>query len=348
MMVFKASYLLIYPYLLSIEHKGEHIGTISLLALVVYFGNILAALLSGLVFELGDPRLPVRGHGRRRRAADPHLLAPAAPARLRAGAPRQREAPVPASARLSRAFLVKLGLVMFVLYFSAYLTEPFFSLYWEQTLGQQTTGCSPAWSSPSPAWRRCWVCRSTPGRAGEGVPAGDRPRRPAGGGRSGAGGHRPTGPGARRPLPLRLGALPGHGAPRSAALPGQSARELRPRLQQDQPAQGMGVQAAALAGGVAGAVARRTGCPSSSPPSASSPARRSTWPCSAPSCRDRAPAAPPPAGARALGPLNRRAMSQDRIGAPPGGRAPAVTGRLGEGQRSASSPRPSGSSPTSG
>jgi MFS transporter, DHA1 family, multidrug resistance protein len=132
MMVFKASYLLVYPYLLSIEAEGEHIGTISLLALVVYFGNILAALLSGLVFELADPRLLFVGMA----SGDVlqilicwHML-------RRHGFGRERavqEAPVPASARLSRAFLVKLGLVMFVLYFSAYLTDPFFSLYWEQT-----------------------------------------------------------------------------------------------------------------------------------------------------------------------------------------------------------------------
>jgi MFS family permease len=130
MMVFKASYLLIYPYLMSLEKKDKHITTISLLAFVVYFGNILAALGSGLVFELLAPRflfvvmaggdlvqigiclLMIRQGGLRNDARQPEETGETAPV-------------------LTAGFVYKLGLVMFVLYFSAYLSEPFFSLYWE-------------------------------------------------------------------------------------------------------------------------------------------------------------------------------------------------------------------------
>jgi hypothetical protein len=135
MMVFKASYLLIYPYLLSVEDKGDHVGTISLLALVVYFGNILASLFAGAVFQLADPRFLFLGMA----AGDGlqiliclHLLRT-----LEFGREPEKHTQVPADARLPASFLLKLGLTMFVLYFSAYLTEPFFSLYWEQAARSQ-------------------------------------------------------------------------------------------------------------------------------------------------------------------------------------------------------------------
>jgi len=132
MMVFKASYLLIYPYVMSLEAKEHHVGTISLLAFVVYFGNILAALLSGVVFELLDPRFLFVAM-----AFGDVLQILLCLRLLKAPASAPEEAlsddattePLPA---LPRYFVYRLGLVMLVMYFSAYLTEPFFSSYWER------------------------------------------------------------------------------------------------------------------------------------------------------------------------------------------------------------------------
>jgi DHA1 family multidrug resistance protein-like MFS transporter len=136
MMVWKASYLLIYPYLLSVEDESDHIGTISLLALVVYFGNILAALVSGAVFELSDPRLlfvaMAAGDGLQILLCLYMLRRHPA---VREGRPPAEGAA--AGAGLPTSFLLKLGLVMFLLYFSAYLTEPFFSVYWERAATSQ-------------------------------------------------------------------------------------------------------------------------------------------------------------------------------------------------------------------
>ncbi len=131
MMVFKASYLLIYPYVMSLEDKEQHVGTISLLAFVVYFGNILAALLSGVVFELLDPRalfiVMVCGD----------VLQTALCFRLlKTGVPTPDAEPAQDAGEqpsaLPRYFVYRLGVVMLVMYFSAYLTEPFFSSYWER------------------------------------------------------------------------------------------------------------------------------------------------------------------------------------------------------------------------
>jgi MFS transporter, DHA1 family, multidrug resistance protein len=134
MMVFKASYLLIYPYALSQEEQQEHITTISLLAFVVYFGNILSALLSGTVFELVHPRflfiLMAAGDVLQILLCLFLLRLPVVQAEQQTHATSKGGEPGSAA---PRTFVYKLGAVMFVLYFSAYLTEPFFSSYWERS-----------------------------------------------------------------------------------------------------------------------------------------------------------------------------------------------------------------------
>jgi MFS transporter, DHA1 family, multidrug resistance protein len=131
MMVFKASYLLIYPYVMSLESKEYHVGTISLLALVVYFGNILAALLSGVLFELADARylFVVMACGDAVQIGLCFMLMKSPlPSPDDGPAEADPSEPMPARPRL---FAYRLGSVMLVMYFSAYLTEPFFSAYWE-------------------------------------------------------------------------------------------------------------------------------------------------------------------------------------------------------------------------
>ncbi|MFT3922294.1 MAG: MFS transporter [Myxococcales bacterium] len=126
MMVCKASYLLIYPYVMSLEPKENHVSTISLLAFVVYFGNILAALASGALFEFVDPRSLFVAM-----AAGDALQIALCCFMLRAA----ESHPAPSSSkdetRIPTRYLLKLGLVMFVLYFSAYISEPFFAQFWE-------------------------------------------------------------------------------------------------------------------------------------------------------------------------------------------------------------------------
>jgi len=132
MMVFKASYLLIYPYVMSLEAKEHHVGTIGLLAFVVYFGNILAALLSGVVFEMLDPRwlfVAMACGDVLQILLCLRLLKASATASEHWPSDDARAEP---PAALPRHFVYRLGLVMLVMYFSAYLSEPFFSSYWER------------------------------------------------------------------------------------------------------------------------------------------------------------------------------------------------------------------------
>jgi DHA1 family multidrug resistance protein-like MFS transporter len=130
-MAFKASYLLIYPYVMSLEDKDQHIGTIGLLAFVVHFGDIIAGIISGTVLQLAEPRLLFLIMA----FADAlQIVLCVALARAhRVSAPSAPEAAAIASPEVAppKGFVIRLGVVMMVLYFSAYLTEPFFSVHWE-------------------------------------------------------------------------------------------------------------------------------------------------------------------------------------------------------------------------
>jgi DHA1 family multidrug resistance protein-like MFS transporter len=99
---------------------------------VVYFGNILAALLSGVVFELLDPRFlfvaMACGDVLQILLCLRLLQAPVSVPE----AAQSDDATAESLPALPRYFVYRLGLVMFVMYFSAYLTEPFFSSYWER------------------------------------------------------------------------------------------------------------------------------------------------------------------------------------------------------------------------
>jgi MFS transporter, DHA1 family, multidrug resistance protein len=130
MMVGKASYLLIYPYVMTLQPKEKHLGTISLLALVVYFGNVLAAALAGSIFQWLSPSALFVGM-----AVGDLLQIGLCLWMLRAGAIAAAAATARSAdserSSLSRGFVLRLGAVMFVLYFSAYLPDPFFSSFWE-------------------------------------------------------------------------------------------------------------------------------------------------------------------------------------------------------------------------
>ena len=138
MLVCKASYLLIYPHILSLERKANHLATISLLAFVLYFGRIASALMSGAVFQLGDPRwlfVVMAGGDLVQTVMCGFALSAAAPVTAAEPAPERSDRDEPVARLPARRLLYKLGIVMLMLYFSAYLTQPFFSAYWTELVG---------------------------------------------------------------------------------------------------------------------------------------------------------------------------------------------------------------------
>ncbi|MCG7600579.1 MFS transporter [Halomonas sp. McH1-25] len=134
MLVFKASYLLIYPYVMRLEHRDSHAGTIGVLSVVVHFGGILGALLGGVALDHGEARdiflvmavsdviqvvvcLFLVMRGVHRPTADTAVEPPTS------------------TTRASGHGIIRLGLVMLVFYFSAFLIRPFFVLHWEAVSG---------------------------------------------------------------------------------------------------------------------------------------------------------------------------------------------------------------------
>ena len=56
MLVFKASYLLIYPLVMRLEEKDRHLGVASLFSVLIHFGAIGGAFLGGSLIEFAEPR----------------------------------------------------------------------------------------------------------------------------------------------------------------------------------------------------------------------------------------------------------------------------------------------------
>lgn len=133
MLVFKGSYLLIYPLVMSLEAKERHGGTIGLLSVIVHFGAIFGAVLGGLVLQLFEPRqvFLVMALGDFIQMLVCFFLIGRDKPHAQAPPPEQAQAQDQARGILTRGFVYKLGLIMLIFYFSAFLIRPFFSQYWQ-------------------------------------------------------------------------------------------------------------------------------------------------------------------------------------------------------------------------
>lgn len=132
MLVFKASYLLIYPYVMRLEDGRSRIGVAGLFSVLMHFGGIGGALLGAATLDLLEPRsiylimasadvlqviiclylialnrVSWRGH--------------------QYGEPHDRHA---LQIRLP-SYVVNLGILSLLFYFSVFLIRPFFTRYWE-------------------------------------------------------------------------------------------------------------------------------------------------------------------------------------------------------------------------
>ena len=143
MVVFKGSYLLMYPYVMSLQEKDNHTQTIGTLSVVVHFGAILGAAAGGLVLQvmgIGDVFLImaagdfiqmaicmhlIRGHLPRSGDSDSDSDSDSSEAKV-------EDSALVASAPRSLAAIYRLCVVMLLFYFVAYVTRPFFAVYWQQ------------------------------------------------------------------------------------------------------------------------------------------------------------------------------------------------------------------------
>lgn len=140
MLAFKASYLLVYPLVMSLEDKSRHGGTIGLLSVIVNFGAILGALVGGAVLQWFDPRwaFVIMAVGDFLQTGVCLWLIRIQPKPAKA-AVNENEGRVddghtlqhPVKYRMNLGMLSRVSLVMLVFYFSAYLIYHFFVQYWQ-------------------------------------------------------------------------------------------------------------------------------------------------------------------------------------------------------------------------
>ncbi|MBX2858094.1 MAG: MFS transporter [Cellvibrionaceae bacterium] len=132
MMFCKASYLLVYPFLLSRERAEKHGSTIGLLAVVVEFGAIFGALSGGVLLAWFDPRqafLMMAGGDLLQIIVCLGLMAQGVDSRHR----KSGNFAVPAQ----KSALAKLATVKLLFFFSAFLGYHFFTQYWASVSGRQ-------------------------------------------------------------------------------------------------------------------------------------------------------------------------------------------------------------------
>ncbi|WP_299491453.1 MFS transporter [uncultured Shewanella sp.] len=131
MLIFKASYLLMYPFILRLEEKSNHLNLIGIFSALVHLGAIGGAVVGGFMLEIFEPQ-------------DVYLIM-ASTDILQVivclvviqtrNVPFKAEVITSAenqSTGRSKSFVYKIGVISALFYFSAYTISPFFSSYWKE------------------------------------------------------------------------------------------------------------------------------------------------------------------------------------------------------------------------
>ncbi|MEW7290256.1 MFS transporter [Aquimarina sp. 2304DJ70-9] len=140
MILFKGSYLLVYPYILKIIAKKEHPGTIGLLSVVVHLGGILGAVIGGFTVDLIDASyifLIMAGGDFIQMGMSGYLLKSE---KYDTSRTNETEEKIIANKKMiPKGFILKIGITTLLLYASAFITRPFFSTYWEYITANSST-----------------------------------------------------------------------------------------------------------------------------------------------------------------------------------------------------------------
>ncbi|MFC5044284.1 MFS transporter [Aquimarina hainanensis] len=130
MILFKGSYLLVYPYILKTITRKEHTNTIGLLSVVVHLGSISGAVIGGIVVDFLDANNIYLI-----KAIGDFLLMATSIFLLTSNISKTKKEDasknLPENQRSPKGFVLKLGLILLILYFSSASIRPFFSKYWE-------------------------------------------------------------------------------------------------------------------------------------------------------------------------------------------------------------------------
>ncbi|WMS86748.1 MFS transporter [Pleionea litopenaei] len=149
MLLFKASYLLIYPFVMRLEAREKHLNVASLFAVLMHFGAIAGALIGGAVLEWLEPSqlylIMAAGdfiqvivcllliHRFKVKVSDTATVS---------SEEKQVESNevIPSSRQIKLfkgsfitvpSFVIQIGILSLIFYFAAFSIRPFLSLYWE-------------------------------------------------------------------------------------------------------------------------------------------------------------------------------------------------------------------------
>lgn len=131
MIAFKGSYLLVYPYILKITSKENHVNTIGLLSVIVHFGSVAGAVLGGMVLEFIHPAyifLVMATGDFIQMGASLYLLKRERP--TLSADDDSNAGPTKATGGF-KGFVLKIGVITLILYSSDFIIRPFFVRYWE-------------------------------------------------------------------------------------------------------------------------------------------------------------------------------------------------------------------------
>ena len=149
MFVFKASYLLIYPFVLRMEEKDQHLGIVGLFSVLMHFGSIGGALIGGAILDNFNPsnlfllmaigdfvQVFICLYLKKKLNVSWQIL-PAQP-------PTDKRQKLP-------SFILPIGLLSLLVYFSLFLATPYFALYWQQ-ISQIESDVLAGFIYAIPAW----------------------------------------------------------------------------------------------------------------------------------------------------------------------------------------------------
>jgi len=150
--VFKTSYLLVYPYVMRLEAKSKHADTIALLTVIVHLGGIAGAAMGGALLESFAPQtafIVMAAGDFLQMGVCVWLLAKGA----RAPTAAEAEANTGVTTdRTTPAFsLTQLSMVMLIYYFAVFVVRPFFVPYWTMRTTWDSELLS-GWIFSIPAW----------------------------------------------------------------------------------------------------------------------------------------------------------------------------------------------------
>ncbi|WXL26054.1 MFS transporter [Ectopseudomonas mendocina] len=136
MYMVKASYLLMFPYLMRLEKSQDHAVVIGLLTVIVYIAGIFGAAVGGLSLQRLGPDFSLMlmaGGDFIQMLLCLYLICSGKVVKVISRDEDNRAKVVPKRSREALVKLMQLSLLMLLFDFSAYLIRPFFTLYWENT-----------------------------------------------------------------------------------------------------------------------------------------------------------------------------------------------------------------------